>query len=431
LQIVTRNVPVTVHPKEISISGVTATSKTYDASQAAEINMTGATISAGGVLTGDVVSIKKGIATFDSPNKGARLVTFSEFTLDGKDGENYRLSAQPSAITATISPRSAPLSIDPIPAQIYDGTQKTPDFIVKDYSLLNGFELKLGIDYNKSYGTNIEVGKNSGTVLVAGIGNFSGSGMATFEIKPAEAKLVIRQNDVAYGESPNPVVLENTSGGAVTYMYKLRDAADDTYSSTLPTKAGDYTVRGIAAATQHFAEAVGTDDFTINVMLVAFLDYAVVKWDNTLMLNKKKLEEDGFKVTACQWFKDGMLLPQGETFTWSKGPLESDKLESAEYSFILSTDSHGPVKSDTYYYAPVASNAAVIKAYPNPVVSGQKLTVESDETQEGYIEVYNAVGKLVQQVKPAGNMTTTTLNLPVGVYFIRANHQTIKLIIKK
>ncbi|MDR0814223.1 MAG: T9SS type A sorting domain-containing protein, partial [Bacteroidales bacterium] len=107
--------------------------------------------------------------------------------------------------------------------------------------------------------------------------------------------------------------------------------------------------------------------------------------------------------------------------------LESDKLEVGEYSFELTSSSHGTVKSYTHTYTPTAS--AVLKAYPNPAVSGQEVTVEG--CGDGYIEIYNAVGKLVQQVKPNGNVTVMTLNQPSGVYFVRTNRQTIKVIIKK
>ena len=49
----------------------------------------------------------------------------------------------------------------------------------------------------------------------------------------------------------------------MTYQYKVKDAADTTYSDTLPTNAGDYTVKATFAATDNYNEVTATADFTI------------------------------------------------------------------------------------------------------------------------------------------------------------------------
>jgi hypothetical protein len=47
-----------------------------------------------------------------------------------------------------------------------------------------------------------------------------------------------------------------------------------------------------------------------------------------------------------------------------------------------------------------------------------------------YVEIYNAVGKLVKQAKAQGAATIITINQPSGIYFIRTNRQTVQLIIR-
>ena len=54
------------------------------------------------------------------------------------------------------------------------------------------------------------------------------------------------------------------STGTVTWAYKVKGAADATYTGTKPTAAGDYTVRATVAETETYAELTGTADFTIS-----------------------------------------------------------------------------------------------------------------------------------------------------------------------
>jgi hypothetical protein len=194
----------------------------------------------------------------------------------------------------------------------------------------------------------------------------------------------------------------------------------------LPSKPGEYTVRGFVAETGFYTSAEAFDDFVIGNLQVAFADYVVVKWDNTLMLNMKKFKEEGIDVLSCRWYKNGELL--GEGLTWSQGPSESDLLETADYSFELTTFDHGDVLSYRYTYVRTQNS---VKVYPNPVVSGQELTLEGCEASDGYVRIYNATGQIVQEFRPEGNVTTITLHQPEGVYFIiGTGWKTIKLVVK-
>lgn len=65
------------------------------------------------------------------------------------------------------------------------------------------------------------------------------------------------------GEAPNsPSVGDtNKSGGAVTYTYATKGTTS--FSATVPTEAGDYTVKASIAAKGHYKAAEATADFTI------------------------------------------------------------------------------------------------------------------------------------------------------------------------
>ena len=63
-----------------------------------------------------------------------------------------------------------------------------------------------------------------------------------------------------------PSVTGNPGNGDVTYQYKVKDAADDTYSADVPTAIGSYTVKATVAATDNYNGGTATADFTISSM---------------------------------------------------------------------------------------------------------------------------------------------------------------------
>ena len=70
-----------------------------------------------------------------------------------------------------------------------------------------------------------------------------------------------------YGQTANtPMVgdTDNPGNGEVTYTYKVKDADDSTYKSTVPTAAGNYTVKAVIAETANYNSGVATKDFTIS-----------------------------------------------------------------------------------------------------------------------------------------------------------------------
>ena len=86
-----------------------------------------------------------------------------------------------------------------------------------------------------------------------------------FEIIKADlddAKVIL--DDWTYGDNPKaPRVEGNVEGANVTYMYKGAEEADDAYTPTVPTLAGDYTVKATIASTAGYNGKEVTDDFSI------------------------------------------------------------------------------------------------------------------------------------------------------------------------
>ena len=77
-----------------------------------------------------------------------------------------------------------------------------------------------------------------------------------------------------YGGTANaPSVSGNEGNGAVTYEYKQKSAADNTYSTDVPTDAGEYTVRATVAETDDYADGTAMANFTIT-QATATISYA-------------------------------------------------------------------------------------------------------------------------------------------------------------
>ena len=96
----TASYQLTVNPKNVTITGVTAVDKVYNGNPDADVT---GTPTVEGKVPSDPVSVVPGTATFDSKNVGSRTVTFSDFSLGNNTDGNYNLTGQPASVTADIT----------------------------------------------------------------------------------------------------------------------------------------------------------------------------------------------------------------------------------------------------------------------------------------------------------------------------------------
>ncbi|MBO9535701.1 YDG domain-containing protein [Herbaspirillum sp.] len=97
------NGTLTVNPASLSVTGVTASNKTYDAGTAAALSGTAAVAALGS----DVITVSgTGVGTFADKNVGnGKAVTVTGYTLSGAAAGNYTI-VQPTGLTANITPAS-------------------------------------------------------------------------------------------------------------------------------------------------------------------------------------------------------------------------------------------------------------------------------------------------------------------------------------
>ncbi|WP_426055825.1 YDG domain-containing protein [Janthinobacterium sp. PSPC2-1] len=111
----------TVTAKGITLTGISAVDKTYDANTTAALNT--ASVGYSGLINGDTVSLAgSGTGSFADKNVGAnKAVTVSGYTLSGADAGNYVVT-QPTGLTASISKASLVVSGIAAANKTYDAT---------------------------------------------------------------------------------------------------------------------------------------------------------------------------------------------------------------------------------------------------------------------------------------------------------------------
>jgi hypothetical protein len=180
-------------------------------------------------------------------------------------------------------------------------------------------------------------------------------------------------------------------------------------------------------------ESIYTFPVTENITIVAnfygleFDEYAATLWDNTFMLNLKKLADEEYEIVGCKWFKNGKELIETNTldeYSYSAGSNPGDLLELAPtyYTFTVTTKNGSQLNSTKkviteykFHYTPLKSGLLI---YPNPVSSGNTFNIEG-LTAGTPIEVFNQSGACVSRSNATDQNTTLTLKLPAGVYIIR------------
>ena len=108
---------------------------------------------------------------------------------------------------------------------------------------------------------------DSGTywVLVNDGSSTKTSNAINVTITKANGTASVSMEGWTYGETAKkPVPTSKTNGtNGVTYQYKVKDAKDDTYSATVPTNVGSYTVKATFPATDNYNKVTATADFVI------------------------------------------------------------------------------------------------------------------------------------------------------------------------
>lgn len=148
---------LTINKKSITISGITASNKTYDSTNTATLDYSGINwVDCGKVGTDDLSVTATG--AFSDANIGAeKTVTISDLALSGDKADNYELASngQQTSTTADITAKALTIKADS-DSKVYDGTTHTK----------NSYRITSGA---------LAAGDSIGSVTVTGSQKYAGS----------------------------------------------------------------------------------------------------------------------------------------------------------------------------------------------------------------------------------------------------------------
>jgi len=181
----------------------------------------------------------------------------TSYTFPMPTSEDYDVEVVVDFQTRTsISTGSLALTL-PEGGYYFDGNAKEPAVTVT----LNSSVLA-ATNYSVAYENNTVAGQ--ATVTVTGIKTYQGTLTQNFTInKAALTNLSVSLEDWTFGAQANtPVVQGNLGEGEETFTYKTKSG--DTFSSTVPTNAGDYVVKVSVAESNNYAAGEATAEFSIS-----------------------------------------------------------------------------------------------------------------------------------------------------------------------
>jgi len=157
---------------------------------------------------------------------------------------------------------------------VFDGEAKEPAVTVT----LGGSTLASS-NYTVDYSNNIDAG--TATVTVTGKNTYTGTATKNFTIsKAALSGLSVMIEGWIYGqyneEVNAPRVNGNESKGTETFTYSV--ANENKFSATVPTNAGNYTVKVVVAETENYQAGEATANFTISKAELSNATVSLAGW---------------------------------------------------------------------------------------------------------------------------------------------------------
>jgi hypothetical protein len=376
---VVENVSVAVAQKPLTITGVTAADKIYDATISASLSV-GSLV---GVESGDEVTITVGTGTFSDANIGAgKEVTAAGYAIGGANADNYSLSAQPSGMTADITARDLTITAqdkrkivgedDPVFTVLYSG-----------FAIGEDEELVSGLVVNRAAGETVglyAITPSGGTAINYAI--LFVNGILTIAEDPNIAPTLT--------EATTQTMLENTTITLTTAMTNGADADKDTL--TLIVLDGDnYTVSGTSITpTANYSGTLivpvkvsdgkdTTDAVEMEVVVEKVIIIAELHSTDISLLTGKSITilPDRFTITSNTVDSMFVVIDPGSNYTVNSNTI----IPASTFTGVLTIPVHisdGTTSSETRYLNVTVKSLSQNKA--PVIVSADGITIEKNDT---------------------------------------------------
>ena len=341
----------------------------------------------------------------------------------GNNTEVTMLHTLPLAAANDIS--TAVVTITPS-TYTYTGSLITPSTITVVH---NGNTLVEGTDYTQAITSIDNTGTSAGTkvgvvtLTFTGINTYSGTISGTYSIVSLSDI-----NEIVVNGNP-----AEDKGGNKFYAYVDCNQAsaeifvDITGSAVITidgTATNPTTVSLPNYGDNEVIITVGSNTYTLIINKpVPFEQIVIVRWSNTpnaaLTLINNHLNNGGYHFDmnrSITWYRDGVQFHTGQS-------THGLTLPSGAYAVEAYTTDGELIRTCSY---PHTQNSMSVRAYPNPVGSGQVLYIDADMDEDllqgATIDVYSVTGAHVDQIKVQGRLTTVTVNNYItGAYIFVLN----------
>ena len=320
-----------ISPKTITAE-ITAENKVYDGSTTATVTQT----TLNGVVDGDNVTATASNAAFANKNAGENINVTADIALQGENANNYTLQSSRATTTANITAKEISVTVN-ANDKAYDGTTSaTATAALDETGIVTGDSVTLD-DSNKSANFDTAAVGNNKTVTVTGL-KLTGTSAANYKLpetitgtanitRAGSGTGTVQLNDWTYGDTANTPTPSSTTNETnnVTYQYKEKNAeGENTWSTTVPTDAGEYTVKATFPANDSYGEATAIADFTISKKkLTATITAENKEYDGTNTATVTKVELTG--------------MVNGETVTATASNAHFDSVNAGDDQAVTAT----------------------------------------------------------------------------------------------
>jgi hypothetical protein len=238
--------------KNLTVAGVTASSKVYDGNTTASLNLGSAALV--GIVSGDTVTLTTSGATgtFSTANAGInRTVQVAGLVLAGADAGNYTVT-QPST-TANITPASVSIAISNTNFT-YDGTPKSATITITP-------AVASSIVYSNGGTAPINAGTYTVSVNVTD-SNYSGSANASLTIAKAAQTVAFTIGGTNFNVGSTLSLNVTASSGLPVTFTVIAGTASLAGSSVTITQAGPVSIRATQAGNDNYLAATADQSFT-------------------------------------------------------------------------------------------------------------------------------------------------------------------------
>ena len=260
-----------ITPKELTVTGVTASNKVYDGNMNAVLNTAGATLS--GVVNSEDVKLNGGTGTFSDANVGdAKTITVAGLTLTGTAAGNYQLSASAVTTAANITKADQVITWSN-PADIVYGTVLSSTQLNATVAGVSGGSAPGALTYTTPVGTLLNAGSGQNLSVTAAATTNYNSATASVTINVLKVTPVItwaNPADITYGTLLSATQLNATADVPGTFTYtppsgtKLNAGPGQNLKVDFtPTDAVNYSA-ATKTVTINVAKAPLTASFTAN-----------------------------------------------------------------------------------------------------------------------------------------------------------------------